>query len=126
MLSLKATDLNLNFKLETSMEAKLILLVTQIFKNPFYAHRIALASCISETKHELPHVYLPFLCTVVSDNIFPSNVTMDYTDIMASLASNVLVSFVFLSLQLESIYFFVKILNFTYLIIHFCGFCYWL
>jgi len=29
MLSLKAIDLNLNFKLETSMEAKLILLVTQ-------------------------------------------------------------------------------------------------
>ncbi|KEH31924.1 ABC transporter A family protein [Medicago truncatula] len=27
---------------------------------------------------------------IVSDNIFPSNVTMDYTDIMASLASNVL------------------------------------
>jgi hypothetical protein len=69
-----------------------------IIKNQFYAHRIDFASCISETKHALclvclPHVNLSFHCTVVIDNMFPSALTMNYTDIMDSLATNVLVSF---------------------------------
>lgn len=34
---------------------------------------------------------MSFVCTVVSDNMFPTVLTMDYSDIMASLASNMLV-----------------------------------